>query len=76
MKNSTNTFSGVKKLRRSKTDKVFAGIVGGLGEYLGVDPVVLRLAWVAISVFTGVIPGILVYLLALLVVPKIHHGNV
>ncbi|MFH1192975.1 MAG: PspC domain-containing protein [Candidatus Jorgensenbacteria bacterium] len=65
-----------KKLYRSETDKVFAGVIGGLGEYFGVDPVVLRLAWIAIAVFTGIIPGIVVYILAFLVVPRAHSENV
>lgn len=32
-----------KKLYRSKKDRVFAGVCGGIGEYLGVDPTVIRL---------------------------------
>jgi len=59
----------MKKLYRSREDKVFTGLVGGLGEYLHTDPVVLRLIWLLIVIFTGFVPGIVAYLLASLVVP-------
>ncbi len=60
---------GVKKLYRSREDRIFAGVLGGLGAYFGVDAVLLRLIWVVFVVLTGVIPGILIYLLAILIVP-------
>ncbi len=59
-----------KRLYRSEKNKVLAGVIGGLGEYFNVDPTLLRLVWLLIVVFTGFIPGILVYILAVLVVPK------
>lgn len=58
-----------KKLYRSKTNKVFAGICGGLAEYFNIDATLLRLVWVLIVVFSGFFPGVLVYLIALLIVP-------
>jgi phage shock protein C len=58
----------IKRLYRSKTDKVFAGICGGIGNYLGVDPVIIRLIWVLLTLCAGA--GILVYLLAWLIVPQ------
>lgn len=60
----------MKKLYRSKNNKIFAGIIGGLGEYYNLDPVLLRLIWVFILIMTGVVPGIIVYILALFVVPE------
>ncbi len=59
-----------KKLYRSGKNKVFAGVFGGLGEYFGVDPVLLRLGWLLVVVFTGFVPGIVVYMFAILVMPK------
>ncbi len=57
-------------LRRSREDRVFAGVCGGLGEYLHVDPVFVRLAWALFTVFTlGTLGGIL-YLVAALVIPS------
>ena len=50
-----------KKLYRSKKDRVFAGVCGGIGEYLGVDPTVIRLLAVILG-FTG--SGVLAYIVA------------
>lgn len=60
----------MKKLYRSETNKVFAGIIGGIGEYFDVDPVLLRVLWLLILASTGIIPGLIVYLIAIFVVPK------
>jgi len=60
----------MKKLYKSKENKIIAGIIGGIGEYFDVDPVMLRLAWLLILIFTAIIPGILVYLIATLIVPE------
>ncbi len=59
-----------KRLYRSETNKVFAGICGGLGEFLDVDPVFIRFLWVLLVVFTGFVPGIIAYVVALFVIPK------
>jgi len=60
-----------KRLYRSKTNKIFAGICGGLGEYMNVDPVALRLVWVLIVVFTGIFPGVIAYLISIFIIPEI-----
>lgn len=59
-----------KKLYRSNKNKKIAGVFGGLGEYFDIDPVLLRLVWILISVFTGFVPGIIGYILAIIVIPK------
>lgn len=59
----------MKHLYRSDTSKVFAGICGGLGEYWNIDPVILRLLWVLITIFTGFFPGVIGYILAAFIVP-------
>lgn len=59
-----------KRLYRSKTNRVFAGICGGLGEYMNVDPVALRLIWVLLVIFTGIFPGVIAYFIAIFVVPE------
>lgn len=64
-----------KRLYKSRENRVIAGVIGGIGEYLGVDPVVLRVVWVAIVVFTVGIPGIIVYLIAALVIPEKPMGK-
>ena len=59
-----------RKLYRSNTNKVFAGICGGLGEYFDVDPTVIRLFWLLMVIFSGVFPGLIAYILAMLLVPR------
>lgn len=60
----------MKRLYRSSENKVFSGVIGGIGEYFGVDPVILRIIWVAIVIFTAGFPGIIVYLIASLIISE------
>jgi phage shock protein C len=59
----------MKELKRSRTNRMVAGVCGGIGEYLGIDPNVIRLIWVVVTVFT-VGTGVLAYLLAWLIIPE------
>jgi phage shock protein C len=59
-----------KKLYRSKTDRVFTGVCGGLAEYLHIDSNFLRLIWVFAVIITGLVPGVLVYIIAFAIVPE------
>lgn len=65
----------MKKLHKSKKNKILAGVLGGLGEYLNMDPTILRVVWVVVTVFTGFFPGILAYLIAALVIPEEGSDN-
>jgi phage shock protein C len=58
-----------KRLMRSSVDCKIAGVCGGIAEYMDVDPTVVRLVWVLITFFTGIVPGIVAYLVAWLVMP-------
>lgn len=60
----------MKRLYKSKKNKVFTGVIGGVGEYLNIDPVILRVIWVLIVMFTALVPGIIVYIIASLIVPN------
>jgi phage shock protein C len=61
--------SEVKRLYRSQRERMLGGVCGGLGEYIGMDPTVVRLIFVLLGFATG--PGILLaYLILLLVVPE------
>src|SRR3954447_3809758 len=60
--------SDVKRLERSATDKVLAGVSGGLGRYFDLRPAVFRLGFVVLTILGGA--GALVYLTAVLVMPK------
>ncbi|MFP4424571.1 MAG: PspC domain-containing protein [Candidatus Woesearchaeota archaeon] len=57
-----------KELKRSSDNKVLAGVCGGIGEYLQIDPTVIRLIWVLLSIFS-IGTGILLYILAALIMP-------
>ena len=57
------------RLRRSRKDKMIAGVCGGIAEWMGWDPTVVRLAYVLLSILSAGFPGILVYLVFWLVAP-------
>lgn len=58
----------MRRLYRSRKDKILGGVCGGIGEYLGVDPTIVRLLWVVFSLVYGA--GILAYILAWIIVPE------
>jgi phage shock protein C len=60
----------MKRLYRSYSGKKIAGICGGLGEYLNVDPTVIRLAAVFVGLMTGVFPFVIGYIIAWVLVPE------
>ena len=60
-----------KKLYRSSQNKMLCGVCGGIGEYLGVDPTLIRLIW-AVLACSGT--GIVVYFLAAIIIPQ-DPGN-
>jgi phage shock protein C len=57
-----------KKLYRSETNKVLAGVCGGLGEYFDIDPTLVRIAFIVLTVLTG--GGIIIYPLMWLLIPS------
>ncbi len=59
-----------RPLRKSRNNRVIAGVVGGLAEYIGMDPALARVLYVLLSVFSAAFPGILVYLILLVVMPE------
>jgi len=60
----------MKKLYKSNTNKVIAGVIGGVGEYFNLDPVLLRLAYLLLAILTAIFPAIIAYLVACIVVPS------
>lgn len=65
------TERGAKRLQRSWRNRKWAGVCGGLGEYLDVDPTVVRIIWVVLSIVPGsIIGGLIVYLIAWAVMPE------
>jgi phage shock protein C len=58
----------VKRLYRSRKERMFAGIAGGLGQYFGVDPTLVRIAFIFFSFWIG--GGFLAYLIMWIVIPE------
>ena len=57
-------------LRRSRTNRMLAGVCGGLAEWLGWDPTVVRALYVVLSVLSAAFPGLIVYLILWFVMPE------
>ena len=58
----------MKKLYRSNTDRKLCGVCGGFAEYFDIDPTIIRLIFVFLTLFGG--GGLLIYLICALVIPK------
>lgn len=56
-----------KKLYRSRNDKMLAGVCGGLGDFLGLDPTLVRLMFVLLAILGG--HGVILYLIMCIIVP-------
>ncbi len=57
-------------LRRSRRQRKIAGVCGGIAEWLGWDPTVVRVLYIVVSIVSVAFPGILVYLVLWLVMPR------
>ena len=58
------------QLVRSKSDRMIAGVCGGLAQWLGWDPTAVRILYVLVSIFSVAFPGILVYIILAIVMPS------
>jgi phage shock protein PspC (stress-responsive transcriptional regulator) len=63
----------MKRLFRSRSERVLGGVCGGLGEYLDTDPVVIRLLWVLLTLIS-LGTGLLIYLIAWIIIPEQEPG--
>lgn len=67
----------MRRLTRSSNDKMLLGVCGGIAEYLGVDPTLIRLAWVVLAAVFGT--GILAYIICAIIMPidggSYHSGK-
>ena len=59
-----------RPLRRTRDERVVAGVCGGLAEWLGWDVTLVRLLYVAVSVLSTAFPGILVYIVLWILIPE------
>lgn len=61
-----------RRLMRSRKENVLAGVCGGISEYFNIDVMVVRALWILSAIFDG--PGLLVYFICALIIPKIPVG--
>ena len=59
-----------RRLYRSDTNKMLSGVCGGIGEYFNIDPTLIRLAWVILSVPTALFGGLVAYIIAAIIIPN------
>ncbi|MDA8218287.1 MAG: PspC domain-containing protein [Dehalococcoidales bacterium] len=59
----------MKKLYRSRTNRVVAGVAGGMGEYFDVDPTLVRIIWLLLFL-PGGLPGLVPYIICWILIPK------
>ncbi|MGB7157040.1 MAG: PspC domain-containing protein [Tepidisphaeraceae bacterium] len=65
-----NQISPKRPLHRSRDNVMIAGVCGGLAEWLGWDPTLVRVLYVLVSIFSAAFPGILVYIILWAVMPQ------
>ncbi len=63
----------MKRFYKSSKNKVFFGVAGGIAEYFDVDPVIIRIAFILLTIFHG--SGILIYIICAIVMPKDYMLN-
>ena len=65
----------MKKLFRSRKNKMISGVLGGLGDYFRIDPTILRLIFIFLTIVTAIIPLLLAYFIASLIIPFEPRGT-
>ncbi len=61
----------MNKLTKSSHDRMVAGVCGGIANYLGWDPTLVRVGYVVLSLFLAGFPGLLVYIILAIVMPDL-----
>lgn len=64
----------MKKLYRS-SDRIVAGVCGGIAEYFDIDPTLIRVAYVVLSLFSAAFPGLLLYIILMILIPNYDQTN-
>ena len=64
----------MKKLYRS-SNRILAGVCGGIAEYFDIDPTLIRVAYVVLSLFSAAFPGVLLYIILMILVPNYDQAN-
>ena len=61
----------MNKLTKSSHDRMIAGVCGGLAKYFDMDPTLVRVGYVVLSLFLAGFPGLLVYIILAIVMPDV-----
>lgn len=64
-----------KKLYRSNTNRMIAGVCGGIGEYFNIDPTIIRLLWVFLIIGSFIFGGVIAYIIAVIIIPDRPMGD-
>lgn len=67
--------TGYRRLYRSRDDRMIAGVCGGIAEYFGLDPTLVRIGYVLLSAFSVAFPGIPAYIVMAIIVPERPRGS-
>jgi len=59
-----------KKLKKSTTEKWIGGVAGGMAEYFDMDPMLMRIIWIAGTLVTGVVWGVIIYVVMMFVLEE------
>ena len=59
-----------KKLNRTRSGRMIAGVCGGLAAYLNIDPTIVRVLWAVLSLFSAGFPGLILYIVLAIVIPE------
>lgn len=60
----------LKKLRKSYNQKMISGVLGGIAEYFDIDVTIVRLAYVLLTLLSAAFPGIILYIIAIFLIPN------
>lgn len=64
------TEQNIKRRLTRSNNKIVAGVLSGFADYFDIDPVLLRVIFVVLSIFTAGFPGLLIYIICWIVIPK------
>ena len=70
----TYTIMATKRLTRS-ANKILGGVCGGIAEYFDIDPTLVRVAYAALSIFSAGFPGLLLYIVMLILMPNSDYDQ-
>lgn len=64
-----------QRLYRSRADRMLAGVCGGLGEYFNVDPTLVRVVYLVVTILTGILGGLVLYVILAVIMPESESAD-